>query len=173
MEILYFFENLLKIRRSLNILIGSVLDNMKLKFINFRRLGASYEDPAYVPQDLIRKHWSLYATDFLSFSMGLIMAWVYLPEVIEFGTFRNILDVSVVIVAISLIAGALCGGIENHWYRVTLTISHALFISLIFVLTVNIKISMIATIPSMAAIVLLNFNKRNIAYYQWCKSLKS
>lgn len=146
---------------------------MKLKFINFRRLGAGYEDPAYVPKDLIRKNWSLYAAEFFSFAMGLILVWVNAFEILESGITNNTLGILVCTLGLFLMAGSLCCGLENHWYRVIMSASHALLTVLFAISAPTVKMALIVSIPSIIVIMLLNFNKKNIAYYQWCKSLKT
>lgn len=146
---------------------------MKVKFINFRRLGADYEDPAYVTKELIRKHWSLYATEFLSFSMGLILAWIYLPGTMYSDIARNLLEISFGILGVLLIVGSLCSSVDNHWYRLLLTSSHVVLALAFILVAVNIKVTMIFIAPSLVSIIVLNFSRANVAYYQWCKSLKS
>jgi hypothetical protein len=144
---------------------------MKLKFINFRRLGAGYEDPAYVPEELIRKNWSLYAAEFFSFAIGLVLIWVNAFEIFESGIENNILGFSLRTLGLLLMAGSLCCGLENHWYRIIMSLSHALLIVLFAITAPSVKIALAVLIPSIIIILLLNFNAKNIAYYRWCKLL--
>ena len=146
---------------------------MKLKFINFRRLGAGYEDPAYVPKELIRKNWSLYAAEFFSFALGLVIVWVNAFEIVESGIASNMLGVSLCMLGLMLMVGSLCCGLENHRYRIIMSLSHALLIVPFAISAPNVEIALVILIPSIVIILLLNFNSKNIAYYQWCKSLKT
>lgn len=146
---------------------------MKLKSINFRRLGAGYEDPAYVPNELIRKNWSLYVAEFFGFALGLVLVWVNAFKIFESGVANNTLGIWVCMLGLLLIAGSLCCGLENHWYRIIMSISHALLIVTFAISAPSVKIALVAVIPSIIVILLLNFNTKIIAYYQWCKSLKT
>ncbi len=146
---------------------------MKLKFINFRRLGAGYEDPAYVPKELIRKNWSLYAIEFFSFALGLVLVWVNAFEMFDSGITNNILGLSLCMLGLLLMAGSLCCGLENHWYRIIMSLSHALLIVPFTISAPSVEMALVMFIPSIIIILLLNFNAKNIAYYQWCKSLNA
>lgn len=149
------------------------LNYMKLKFINFRRLGAGYEDPAYVPKELIRKTWSLYAAEFFSFALGLVLVWVNAFAMFESVITNNIVSVLLCILGLLLMAGSLCCGLESHWYRIIMSLSHALLIVSFAFSAPRVEMALVMLIPSMIVILLLNFNANNIAYYQWCKSLNT
>ena len=150
-----------------------MLNYMKLKFINFRRLGAGYENPAYVPKELIRKNWSLYAAEFFSFALGLVLVWLNAFEIFKSGIANNIIGVSLCILGLLLMVGSLCCGLENHWYRIIMSLSHALLVVPLAISAPRVEMALVMLIPSIIVIQLLNFKAKNIAYYQWCKSLNT
>lgn len=149
---------------------------MKTKHPNFKHPMASAPDPTFVPDHLIRKHWSLQLIEMYH----IVICIVLLVSVL--GTLGESIVVAIFpLFILALFALAVYLSIsDDHRFRKVILFAHiSLFLFVVIALVIflmRIEALIIITFMLMqslfvlATVFLVGKNKR---YYEWCKSIAS
>lgn len=145
---------------------------MKTKYTNFKHWASSAPEPTFVPEHLIRKHWSLQLIEVYHITICVIIA------ISSYLTFTKSLFIYTV--AFTILFVAFCSTVflsinDNYQYRTATFISHALacFFSCIAFIFTNMNLALFATLTTQSLLVLIVLFslKKNREYYKWCKSI--
>ena len=140
---------------------------MKPKYQNFKHWAAGTPEPTHVPEQLIRKHWSIQLVELYQLVLFIGFS-IYIYN--YFSTFKILQATLITIVLLGLFAGLFLSISDNHRYRPITVVTHLLLITYC---TIYVKWLLYWPIGflSLSIIATLFIPEKNRNYYKWCKSI--
>jgi len=145
---------------------------MKTKYPNFNHRGASAPEPTFVPEHLIRKHWSIQMVEIYQLVLCIILFFFVFSAHSEMGI---IAAASVLSLLFSVLIASIFSIMDNYRYKLIAQVSHLIigiaFSVVAFLYSDIFELAIAIVSASSISVFIVTFPKKNKAYYVWCKSI--
>lgn len=145
---------------------------MKTKYTNFKYWASTAPEPKFVPEHLIRKHWTLQFFEFAHIVVCIIFGFNIYSDFSK-GLFFRAAAFTILLVMFSIAVYLSIN--DNHRFRAAIMVSHGLAASFALMALLFNSINLflfclliVQNILVLSVVFLLNKNKE---YYRWCKSI--
>lgn len=145
---------------------------MKTKYPNFNHVGSSAPEPTFVPDHMIRKHWSLQLIEMYHLVICLICGYLTVSFALQYGILSG---VTPAISSIIFGSASFLSITDNYHYRKIICIAHSILIAVMlgaFIFT-EAELAIVTTviIQGLLIIATVFLLQKNKSYYLWCKSI--
>ncbi len=145
---------------------------MKTKYPNFNHAGSSAPEPTFVPDHMIRKHWSLQFIEMYHLVICLIFGFFTISLMLKDGILSGITPA---LFCITFGAATFLSITDNYHYRKIICSAHFMLIAVTLCVLIfaqsQLKFAAMVILQGLLVNVIVFLPKKNRTYYLWCKSI--
>jgi hypothetical protein len=145
---------------------------MKTKYTNFKHWASSAPEPTFVPEHLIRKHWSLQFIEFFHIAICIVIG---ISSYLACTNGPFFYAAAFIVIFLAFCCAVYLSINDDYRFRAATLSAHAfaaLFSCIAFTFTrMHLALFITLLVPSILVSIALFSLKKNREYYEWCKSI--